>query len=267
MKNKPDLAISHGSRSALVSALAGRVPVVTIWDYEHSTGLGPIVADWVFVPSLIPESVQVRSRRKSFRYPGFKENVYVAGLNPDPSVRGLLGIAESDLIVTVRPPATEAHYHNADAESLLDAALKLLAERPDTRTILLPRNGRQAAELRAAWAPWIEKRKIIIPEQVLDGLNLIWLSDLVISGGGTMNREAAALGVPVYSIFRGPLGSVDRHLSETHRLVLLESAEDVRTRIELKKRSRNNTEAWKEHSPALNFLVEKIVAIVEGENL
>jgi predicted glycosyltransferase len=46
-------------------------------------------------------------------------------------------------------------------------------------------------------------------------LNLIWYSDLVISGGGTMNREAAALGVPVYSIFLGKSGAVDRYLSST----------------------------------------------------
>jgi predicted glycosyltransferase len=262
LKNKPDLAVSHGSRSQLLSALAGRVPVITIWDYEHSSGMGPLIPDWAFVPHLIPMSVIVRSRKQSFRYPGFKENVYVAGLVPDPSVRGQLGIAETDLVVTVRPPATQAHYHNAEAESLLDAALDHLTQRPDTRIILLPRNRQQAVELGNQWSAWIAKRKIIIPEHVVDGLNLIWLSDLVISGGGTMNREAAALGVPVYSIFRGPLGSVDRHLSETHRLVLLETTEDVRTRIDLKKRDRTK-EDWKKQSPALNFIVGKIISIVE----
>ncbi len=262
LKNKPDLAVSHGSRSQVLSALAAHVPVITIWDYEHTRSMGPFVADYAFVPNLLPESVVVRSRKQSFRYPGFKENVYVAGLNPDPSVRQQLGIDEADLLVTIRPPAVEAHYHNAEADSLLDAALNLLTQRPDTRVILLPRNQRQAAELREQWADCIAKRKIIIPERALDGLNLIWLSDLVISGGGTMNREAAALGVPVYSIFRGPLGSVDRHLSETNRLVLLETAEDVRTRIELKKRDRSN-ESWKKQSPALNFIVEKIVSILE----
>ena len=264
MRNKPDLAVSHGSRSQMLAALAGGVPVIAIWDYEHSRGMGPFVADYAFVPSLIPESVQVRSRKQSYRYPGFKENVYVAGLNPDPSVRAQLGIDESDLIVTVRPPAIEAHYHNAAADSLLDATLNLLTQRPDARTILLPRNGRQAEELRKQWATWIAQRKIIIPDRVVDGLNLIWLSDLVISGGGTMNREAAALGVPVYSIFRGQLGSVDRSLAESHRLVLLETAEDVRTRIDLKKRDRSSME-WKTQSPALNFIVEKIVSIVEGK--
>ncbi|HEY2645839.1 MAG TPA: DUF354 domain-containing protein [Candidatus Acidoferrales bacterium] len=267
MKNKPDLAVSHGSRSQVLSSIFSQVPVIAIWDYEHTHGMGPFIPDFAFVPNLIPESVEVRARRKSFRYPGFKENVYVAGLDPDPSLRGQLGIEESELIVTVRPPASEAHYHNSDAESLLNAALDLLTQRPDTRAILLPRNQKQGAELRKQWAPWIEKRKIIIPERVVNGLNLIWLSDLVISGGGTMNREAAALGVPVYSIFRGQLGSVDRHLAETHRLVLVETVEDIRTKIELKKRVRTKNEEWKEQSPALNFIVEKIVAIIESDGI
>ena len=81
------------------------------------------------------------------------------------------------------------------------------------------------------WPKWCAERKIIIPDRVVDGLNLVWHSDFVISGGGTMNREAAALGVPVYSIFRGKLGAVDRYLAQHQRLILIESVEDVRSKI------------------------------------
>src|SRR3989442_14979658 len=146
-----------------------------------------------------------------------------AQLRPDPSVKDQLGLDGRDLVVTVRPPATEAHYHKPEAEVLLDAALGLLTHRPDVRVILLPRNEKQAQTLRKQWGKWIANRKIVIPEHVVDGLNLIWFSDLIISGGGTMNREAAALGVPVYSIFRGKIGAVDHYLSMRGRLVLLES--------------------------------------------
>jgi uncharacterized protein len=79
---------------------------------------------------------------------------------------------------------------------------------------------------------------LLIPKQVLDGLNLIWHSDLVISGGGTMNREAAALGVPVYSIFRGTIGAVDHFLSGEHRLVLLESPADLAPKLKVQRRDR-----------------------------
>jgi uncharacterized protein len=99
------------------------------------------------------------------------------------------------------------------------------------RIVALPRNDGQARRLREQWPDLFASGTMRIPEHVVDGLNLIWHSDLVISGGGTMNREAAALGVPVYSVFRGHIGAVDRYLSSAGRLVLLESVDDVRTKI------------------------------------
>ena len=53
-----------------------------------------------------------------------------------------------------------------------------------------------------------------------------------------MNREAAALGVPVYSIFRGKTGAIDRFLSAQGRLMLIESAEEVDRKIHLTRRKR-----------------------------
>ena len=102
-----------------------------------------------------------------------------------------------------------------------------------------------------------------IPEQVVDGLNLIWHSDFVISGGGTMNREAAALGVPVYSIFRSKIGAVDQYLSSMGRLVLLESAEDLRTKILLVRRNRP-AKPQNGHAAALSSIVEHIIAIMNS---
>jgi predicted glycosyltransferase len=104
---------------------------------------------------------------------------------------------------------------------------------------------------------------MIIPEEPLNGLDLIWFSDLVISGGGTMNREAAALGVPVYSTFRGKIGAVDKYLSENGRLVLIENVHEVRTKISLtrwKRPERPNNGS----SVALQSIVQNIVAILEN---
>jgi predicted glycosyltransferase len=106
------------------------------------------------------------------------------------------------------------------------------------RAILLPRNKRQEAEIRTQHPEWFVTARVKIPEQVVDGLNLMWHSDLVVSGGGTMNREAAALGVPVYSIFRGKIGAVDRHLQAEGRLTLIESVDDVDRKILLVPRTR-----------------------------
>src|SRR5208283_5511531 len=103
------------------------------------------------------------------------------------------------------------------------------------KVILLPRNRSQEISLRSSYPNLFATGKLVIPEHAVDGLNLIWHSDLVISGGGTMNREAAALGVPVYSIFRGEIGAVDRYLAESARLVLLEKVEDLSSKINLRR--------------------------------
>jgi len=133
----------------------------------------------------------------------------------------------------VRPPATEAHYHNPESEILFAETLRLLSSHPDVRAVTLPRNARQGEQLRAEWSELISSGRMLVPSAPLDGLNLIWFSDLVISGGGTMNREAAALGVPVYSIFRGKIGAVDRYLAETGRLILIENTSEVHSKIKL----------------------------------
>jgi len=117
--------------------------------------------------------------------------------------------------------------------------------------------------LRKTWGKWIGSHKIVIPEHVVDGINLIWFSDLVVSGGGTMNREAAALGVPVYSIFRGRIGAVDRHLEQEGRLVLIESVEDIRKKIILQKRPKDEQKPGVDR-PALQAIVDGITNITKS---
>jgi uncharacterized protein len=266
MKEKPDLSVSHGSRSQFLSSKVLGIPTVMIYDYEFTAGVGFLRPDWLFAPHYIPDSGRPHEKNTLMKYPGLKEDVYVPRLRPDASVLGQLGLNQSDLIVTVRPPATEAHYHNPEADTLLEAALDLLVHRPDVRVILLPRNEKQAKVLRKAWAEWIANRKIVIPEHVVDGLNLIWFSDLVISGGGTMNREAAALGIPVYSIFRGRIGAIDRYLAANGRLVLIETPEDIETKVRFVKRGSIEQKRGDEGA-ALRSIVNGIISIVEHQCL
>jgi len=215
---------------------------------------------WVMVPEVIPDTAIRFDPNRVLRYPGIKEDVYVPRFRPDPVILRALGVDEKDLVVIVRPPANEAHYHNPESEELLVAVIDLLSHHPDTKVILLPRNRSQETSLLRSYPALFQSGKLLVPNHVVDGLNLIWHSDLVISGGGTMNREAAALGVPVYSIFRGKIGAVDRYLADTGRLVLLETAEDVRTRIVLDRRRRP---ASRESRPscALRKVVDDVVAI------
>ncbi len=217
------------------------------------------------MPDVIPDDPNRLKKDRILKYPGIKEDVYVPFFRPDPSLRDVLGISVDDLVVTLRPPATEAHYHNPEAEQLQDEAIKFLTESPKTKIILVPRNARQGAFLRKRWPNLFATGQIMIPDRVVDGLNLLWHSDLVISGGGTMNREAAALGVPVYSIFRGKIGAVDRYLADSGRLVLLESVEDVRNRIVLKRRQPLDKPVAA-GSASLQTIVQHIVSVIESHS-
>lgn len=262
---RPALAVAHGSRAQIIVAWLLGIPSVGMYDYEF-TKKGFMHPDWVFVPDVIPEERVQQKPDHVLRYHGLKEDVYVPRFKPDPTVRSLLGVRQDELIVTVRPPATEAHYHNPEGEQFLAETLQYLLDQPDARVVMLPRNENQKTALRARWTRAIDEGRIIIPEHAVDGLNLIWNSDLVISGGGTMNREAAALGVPVFSIFRGHMGAVDRYLAETGRLTLIEKIEDIRKRIVLERRE---PALWgsASQSTVLDCIVNAINSIAEHKCL
>jgi len=262
VRHKPDLAISHGSRAQMLAAYLLKIPTITMFDYEFVQKMEFLHSLWFMTPEYIPDAVDFNVKARTRKYPGLKEDVYVPSFRPDPSLLDTLGLRANHVVITVRPPATEAHYHNPEAEMLLEAAVNYFTERENIQIILLPRNERQAAKLRNTWGDWISSRKILIPEHAVNGLNLVWLSDLVVSGGGTMNREAAALGVPVYSIFRGKIGAVDRYLVQQGRLTLIESVDDVRTKIILVPRDRLASPPTANRS-VLQVIVNHIISILE----
>ena len=264
-EEKADLAVAHGSRSQTLASLLLGIPSVAIFDYEFVNASALFKATWLIVPEIVAKSIRF-DECKVLKYPGIKEDVYAPAFKPDPSIQSVLGLKTTDVVVTVRPPANEAHYHNPESDTLFEAVMDLLGQASDVKVILLPRNGRQALSLRKSWPDLFDAGKVAIPEQAVEGLNLIWHSDLVISGGGTMNREAAALGVPVYSIFRGKIGAVDRYLADTGRLVLLESVADVRGKIALDRR-RRPIEHQGKSSIALRTIVDDVVAILNQRSI
>ncbi len=262
-KQRPDLAVSHGSRSQLIASKLAGIPTVVICDYEFAGAVPGAAPTWVMVPEVIPAESVHFGGRSVLKYPGIKEDVYVPGFRPDPGILAELGLADQNIIVTLRPPADEAHYRNPESNKLLDATLEVLSREPGTQIVLVPRNQRQGAALQKMWPELFASGRMMIPKNAVDGLNLMWHSDLVISGGGTMNREAAALGVPVYSIFRGNIGAVDRYLAAAGRLILLESVEDVRSKLVVKRRKRP-TSAEMQDGGALRTIVDQLVAILEA---
>ena len=265
LREKPNLAVSHCSRSQLIASTLLGIPSLFMGDYEFATRWAYIRPTRHMCPEVIPDSALRFDSHRTLKYPGIKEDVYVSRFAPKPGIRSQLGLQEHDIVATLRPPANEAHYHNPQSDELFEAAVEFLSKKAQLKLVALPRNEKQAIWLRKHWSGLFANGTMRIPEKVVDGLNLIWHSDLVISGGGTMNREAAALGVPVYSIFRGKIGAVDQYLSRIGRLVLLENREDLDTKILLERRERP---ARPENKPsaALSFIVEQIVATTESQH-
>jgi hypothetical protein len=269
LRERPTISVSHGSRSLMVlSAILG-IRSINIADYEYAdqrvTGwLGSAQRKWVMTPGVVPTGNFEKNgilRSHILHYPGIKEDVYVPFFDPDPSLMNTLGIRPADVVVTLRPPATEAHYHNPESEKLLIEVFKMLGAHPEVKTVLLPRTHRQEALLRQENPELFATGRIVVPKHAVNGLDLVWYSDVVISGGGTMNREAAALGIPVYSLFRGTMGAVDKQLAKTGRLVLLESVEDVREKLKLVHRAKTQTPR-PSHLETLEAVVHHITAVL-----
>jgi uncharacterized protein len=265
---KPDLAVSHGSRSMFFLASCLRIPTLTILDYEYVRWMNFVRSSWIMVPEIVPETAASAfgvAPDHLLRYPGIKEDVYAPSFVPDPSCRQRLGFSEEDIVVTIRPPASEAHYHNPESDRLLEAVFQWMEAQQAVKGILLPRTPKQEAELRKRSPKLFQTGKLKVLDHVMDGLDLIWLSDMVISGGGTMNREAAALGVPVYTIFRGKLGAVDRYLSETGRLQLVQSPSEVSTKMRPEKRKRKATRIEAGRISTFQAVVANILMVLNGK--
>jgi predicted glycosyltransferase len=224
-----DLAVSHNSYAQISAAAALGIRSVTLMDYEHQPAnhLAFRLASRVIVPRAFPAAELKKygaATRKAKRYDGIKEDVYLADFVPDPAfveVLRKLGIASEDVLVVARPPAREALYHRFENE-LFDGLLTRLSSSKAVKIVLLPRTEAQRAD-------YAERQlaNVIIPQEALDGSNLIAVADLVISAGGTMNREAAALGVPAASVYAGKWAAIDEELVNEGRLRRLSSREDA----------------------------------------
>ena len=233
-----DLAVSHNSQEPLVAARVLGIRSVNLMDYEHHPGnhLSFRSAHRVIVPESFPQDALDRfgAARKAKRFVGIKEDVYLSDHQQEPRFTlelESLGVAAENILAVVRPHAPEALYHRGLENILLDSLLDRLAADENVRIILLPRKNYQGDELRRRHP----QSNIIIPDRALSGANLIASADLVVSGGGTMNREAAALGVPAYTIFAGEPAAIDQYLIENGRLKVIRSEGDVESIVLSKK--------------------------------
>jgi predicted glycosyltransferase len=222
-----EIALGHGSNDVSVAAALLRIPSATMFDYEWATvqhNVNCRLARAVVVPDAIPpERLQRYGARGKVRaYEGLKEEYYLADFEPEECVLEELGLDRGRPIVVVRTPPEVSLYHRFEND-LFARVLERLREAAATdgvQPVLLPRVKSQRAEL-------MNVPRFIVPERAIDAQSLIAYADLVISAGGTMNREAVALGTPVYTTFEGRLGAVDERLIEEGRLRTLVRPEEL----------------------------------------
>jgi uncharacterized protein len=216
-----DLALGHGSNDISVAAALLRIPSATMFDYEWATVQHSIncrLARAVVVPDAIPaqrlERYGVRGKLRP--YPGLKEEYYLSDFEPDAAVLGELGLDASRPILVIRTPPEVSLYHRFANDLFAQVLDRVRGE----QAVVLPRTEAQREQLESAGG-------FIVPRQAIDAQSLIAHADAVISAGGTMNREAVALGTPVWTTFEGRPGAVDEALIAQGRLRRLTDPAEV----------------------------------------
>jgi uncharacterized protein len=247
-----DLAAAHASNELPIAASSLRVPVVDMFDYEFAVqqhNVGCRLAQRVMTPDAIPPERLTRygvGPGKLAQFPGLKEDYYLADFEPNPGALDALGLDREHVIVVVRPPPDVSLYHRK-ANPLFPQVVDRLGRDERVRAIVIPRTSAQRDYVRSLKLP-----SLVIPDRAVDAQSLIALADLVVSAGGTMNREAVSLGTPVYTTYGGRLGGVDEELI---RRGMLRPLTDARA-LELQKRSGDGNRVRRD--PAL--LVDMMLA-------
>jgi predicted glycosyltransferase len=223
-----DWGLAHGSTDLPPVSRLLRIPNTTMFDYEWASLQHHVncrLASRVLVPDAIPAERLRRygaNRRKLVRYPGLKEEYYLADFEPDPTVLDRLGVDPARILCVVRTAPSYALYLGGAESELLPRLLKRLSANEETQTVVLARTDEQRQAIGE-----LGLDRVFVPERAVDGRTLVALADLLVSAGGTMNREAAVLGTPVWSMFEGRLGAIDEELASQGRLRFLHDPDEI----------------------------------------
>ncbi len=254
-----DLAISHNSYSHSIAAKMLRIPYVTIMDYEYQPAnhINFRLADKILVPFTFKLN-DIRkygaTKNKLVKYPGLKEDVYLWQFEPhfDFWMDEFPQLDSSKILCSIRPPATMAAYHDFE-NPLFPKLINYLLNFPKLQLVVFPRTNEQKKQLKN------EFPSLFIAEKSVAGDQLIAMSDIIISAGGTMNREAAALGTPAYTIYAGKMGSVDHYLVNSGKIILLEKKEDF-SKILIRKKTEVNVEVDKK---VFTFILSELASMLK----
>lgn len=224
-EKKFDLALSHASNDLAVASFMLGIPHVNMFDYEYakvSHHFNFRLSKKVMCPDVIDKQVlrQYSRKDKLDQYEGLKEEYYLYGWKPEEKILSDLKLDKNRIIAVVRTPPDLALYHRFENE-LFDDVIKNL-DKAGAQVVILPRTEAQGMAIGA-----LGLKNVVVPEKAIDAQSLIYYADIVISAGGTMNREAVVLGTPVYTLFSGKMGAVDIDLISKKRLFKLESADGL----------------------------------------
>jgi len=264
INKKIDVAVSHGSRSALLASWIKNIPSVVLYDYEYvNSQFQNIFAAKVLMPDILKREnlrkAGVRTNKLSL-YPGIKEQIYINSDFDKTDLLNILGIDCSKIIIIFRPPSTTAHYNNSKTEIIMNNIINKIEEKKDkVFLIVLARTMEQKDIITKLF------RQMSIPffvsEKPLNGIDLISNSDLVISGGGTMIREASVMGIPSYSFFQGPKGGVDDYLEKNERLIFINSKSDVE-KINFAKKQKSINIMRGNRKKIISYICEQIDSLI-----
>ena len=230
----PDVALSHNSYAQIVAASRLGVPAVTAMDFEHQPAnhLAFRLARTVLLPDVLPLDAlrhQGAAARKTVRYPGLKEELYIGDFEPDPSILARLRLGDHRggrdgsrrTIVVARTPPTGALYHPF-ANPLFERSLETVCSQDDVVCVVLTRSQEQIGRIEA-----LALRNCIVPHVAIDSRSLMYAADAMIGAGGTMTREAALMGIPTWTLFAGTPPAVDLWLERRGKLVRLTDTEQL----------------------------------------
>ena len=229
------LAVSHGSRTQVIAAYRKGINSIVMLDYEYTENkIFNYFSSSLLMPIYIPEQRLLSAGfnlSKVIRYKGFKEELYLKDFQPQLGLRESLDVSDDQIMVIIRPPSIVGNYHDNKSESLLIEAIKYFSANQDAVVIIV---NRTLHEKKLINSKIKLKPNVRFMNKAVNGLQILFASDIAVSGGGTMNRESALLGTKTYSIFTGKRPYLDEYLAEQGKLKFIESTNDFKD-IEIKR--------------------------------
>ncbi len=231
-KIRPNLVVSFSSPEASRVAFGLNIPHVAVNDSPHSNAVAKLsipLSKILFTPWIIPKSawtVYGIEPSRIFKYRALDPAAWLKNFKPDLNIVKSLGLSKEKPIVVFRLEESQASYILGMGGLVEEIALKAI-QRFDIQPVIIPRYEEQLQKI-------LEELnvKALVLEKTIDAVNLLCSATVFVGGGGTMNSEAALLGVPVISCYPGRETYVEKFLISKSLLCKVSNSEEALKLIE-----------------------------------